>query len=123
MFDVKKDPKGFVNLTISGPIDSDQMRAGLEAFLACLEDKKKTDFLYTISNFEMPSLKAIGVEFTYVPMLMASLRKIGKVAVLSDEAWLRTAAEVEGKLIPGLTIESFTADERAAAEDWLQNKG
>lgn len=119
MFDIKRDPKGFVNLTISGPIDSDQMRAGLEAFLACLTDGNKTDFLYTISNFEVPSLKAIGVEFTYVPLLMASLRKIGKVAVVSDQAWLRTAAEVEGKLIPGLTIESFRLEDRAAAEAWL----
>lgn len=119
MFDIKRDPKGFVNLTISGPIDSDQMRAGLEAFLACLEEGKKTDFLYTISAFELPSLKAIGVEFTYLPLLMSSLRKIGKVAVVSDEAWIRTAAEVEGKLIPGLTIESFEPERRAAAEAWL----
>ena len=64
MFNITKDPKGYVHLTISGPIDSDEMRNGLEAFLACLEDDKKTDFLYTISDFEMPSLQAIGVEFT-----------------------------------------------------------
>jgi len=119
MFDITKDPKGFMNLTISGPITSDEMRAGLEAFLGCLEDGKKTDFLYTISDFEMPSLQAIGVEFTYIPQLFASLRKIGKVAVISDQAWLRTAAEVEGKLIPGLTIESFEPSERTDAEAWL----
>lgn len=95
------------------------MRKGLEAFLACLEDGKKTDFLYTISDFEMPSLQAIGVEFTYIPMLLASLRKIGKVALISDQAWLRKAAEVEGKLIPGLTIESFQPSERWQAEAWL----
>ncbi|MEL7150129.1 MAG: STAS/SEC14 domain-containing protein [Pseudomonadota bacterium] len=119
MFDITKDPKGYVHLTISGPIDSDEMRKGLEAFLACLEDGKKTDFLYTISDFEMPSLQAIGVEFTYIPMLLASLRKIGKVALISDQAWLRKAAEVEGKLIPGLTIESFQPSERWQAEAWL----
>lgn len=119
MFDITRDPKGFVHLTISGPIDSDQMKAGLEAFLAVLEDGRKTDFLYTIRDFEMPSLHAIGVEFTYIPLLFASLRKIGKVAVISDQGWLRTAAEVEGKLIPGLTIESFTPAEQADAEAWL----
>ena len=52
-------------------------------------------------------------------MLLASIRKIGKVAVISDQAWLRTAAEVEGKLIPGLKIESFEPSERANAEAWL----
>lgn len=119
MFDITEDPKGFMHLTISGPISSEEMRDGLEAFLGCLKDGEKTDFLYTISDFEMPSLKAIGVEFTYIPMLMASLRKIGRVALVADQAWLRTAAEVEGKLIPGLTIESFKPAERRQAEAWL----
>ncbi|MEO0915639.1 MAG: STAS/SEC14 domain-containing protein [Pseudomonadota bacterium] len=119
MFDISKDPKGYVHLTISGPIGSEDMRAGLDAFLSCLEEGRQTDFLYTITDFEMPSLQAIGVEFTYLPQLLASIRKIGKVAVVSDQAWLRTAAEVEGKLIPGLTIESFEPSERAEAEAWL----
>jgi hypothetical protein len=122
MFDITKDPKGFMRLTISGPIDSDEMRQGLESFLSCLEDGRKTDFLYTISDFEMPSLQAIAVEFTYIPVLLASLRKIGKVAVVSDEAWLRNVAEMEGKLIPGLNVESFEFSRRADAEAWLMGE-
>lgn len=119
MFDIQKDPKGFVHLTISGAINADEMKAGLEAFLSSLQDGKRTDFLYTITDFELPSLSAIGVEFGYIPKLFASIRKIGKVAVISDQAWLRTAAEVEGKLIPGLTIEAFTPRERETAVGWL----
>lgn len=119
MFDIQEDPKGFVRLTISGTISSEDMRQGLEAFLACLKDGKKTDFLYTITDFEFPSLSAIAVEFGYIPQLMASLGKIGKVAVISDQGWLRTAAEVEGKLIPGLTIEAFKPAEHDTAIGWL----
>ncbi|MEM6386868.1 MAG: STAS/SEC14 domain-containing protein [Pseudomonadota bacterium] len=119
MFKINANPKGFQELSISGPISSDEMHRGLEGFLASLNNGKKTDFLYVIRGFELPSLKAIGVEFRYIPKLLSSIRKIGKVAVLSDQTWLRTAAEVEGKLIPGLTIESFELTDRAAAEAWL----
>ena len=119
MFDITPDTKGFVHLTISGRIEPQEMQAGLEAFLACLEDGKKTHFLYTITDFEFPPMTSIGVEFSYIPLLLQSLSKIGKVAVVADQAWLRTAAEVEGKLIPGLTIQSYEPDQAQAAETWL----
>jgi len=119
MFDITPDPKGFVRLTISGKITPEEMQAGLEAFLGSLEDGKKTNFLYTISDIEFPAIGALGVEFSYIPLLLTSLSKIGKVAVIADQAWLRTAAEVEGKVIPGLTVRSFELGAPGDAEKWL----
>ncbi|MDD9979050.1 MAG: STAS/SEC14 domain-containing protein [Boseongicola sp.] len=119
MFDLEKDPKGFVRLTISGQIDEAEMRSGLDAFLNILSDDGKTDFLYTISDFAMPELSAIAVEFGYIPRLLSSIPKIGRVAVIADAAWLRQAAEIEGLLLPGMTIESFSPGHEADAEAWL----
>lgn len=119
MFDLKEDPQGFVRLSIGGEIDHQEMRAGLEAFLACLKDDQKTDFLYTIEKFDFPGIAALGVEFGYLPLLIQSISKIGKVAVVADQAWLRTAADIEGWLIPGLTIETFEPQETEKAIAWL----
>ena len=119
MFDLKKDPKGFTRLTIGGKIDENEMRTGLDAFLAAVEAADKTDFLYLIEDFEFPSLQAIAVEFGYVPRLIGALSKIGKVAVLAEADWLRKAAEIEGMVIPGLTIETFPPSQEDAAIAWL----
>jgi hypothetical protein len=61
----------------------------------------------------------LGVEFSRLPKLFGLLGKFEKCAVLSDAAWLRTAAEVEGALFPGITIKAFKMDEEEAAEAWL----
>ena len=45
--------------------------------------------------------------------------KLDRIAVVSDTDWIRTAAEIEGKLIPGLDIRAFRATESDAAEAWL----
>jgi hypothetical protein len=119
MFDLKRDEGGFVRLTIGGKIDETEMKDGLEAFLKIVEAADKTDFLYTITDFEFPALQAIAVELGYIPRLFASLSKIGKVAVVADQAWLRKAADIEGMLIPGLTIETFPLDAEADAKAWL----
>lgn len=119
MFSLKDDPNGFVRLTISGRIDADEMRAGLDAFLDRVGTTGKTDFLYVITDFRFPDLAALGVEFGYIPRLFRTLKNIGKVAVVSDAAWLRTTAEAEGKLIPGLTIRAFAMSDEDAAVAWL----
>ena len=119
MFDLTKDDKGFYRLTISGQIDEDAMRAGLDAFLASVDGPGKSDYLYEISDFEFPSLQAIAVEFGYIPRLFAALPRIGKVALVADQQWLRKAAEIEGMVIPGLTIETFEPGDEAKAEAWL----
>ncbi len=119
MFDLTKDPAGFYRLTIQGKIEEAEMRAGLDAFLAAVEDGGPADFLYTISDFELPSLQAIIVEFGYMPMLIGSITKIRNVAVVADQDWLRKAAEIEGMMLPGVTIKTFELDDEAGALAWL----
>ena len=54
MFEISDDPQGFKRLRISGRIEAEEMRAGLEAFLDALVDGQRTPFLYTITDFEFP---------------------------------------------------------------------
>ncbi len=122
MFDLKKDPKDFYRLTISGKIDDASMKRGLDAFLAAVDKDGKSDFLYVITDFEFPTAHALAVEFQYIPRLFASLSKIGKVALIADQSWLRKAAEIESMVIPGLTIETFRPGQEAEAEAWLTGK-
>lgn len=119
MFDLNCDEGGFVRLTIGGKITEAEMKTGLEEFLSIVEAAVKTDFLYTIESFEFPELQALAVEMGFIPRLFAALPKIGKVAVVADQAWLRTVANIEGMMIPGLTIETFAPEDADKARDWL----
>lgn len=119
MFRIEHDPRGFRRMTISGKIDAEDMKKGLDAFLATLSDEKKTDFLYEIDDFELPTLNALAVEFRYLPSLFAALPKMGRVAVVSGVGWIRKAAVVEGKVIPGLRIEAFEPEDTQDAIRWL----
>ena len=120
MFKVTKVSDGRVDLEISGTIDTQAMETGLDALIAHSDEIENGVMLYTITNFTWPGLGAIGVELSRLPKLFGLLGKFDKCAVLSDASWLRTAAEVEGKIIPGLAIKAFELDERAAAEAWLE---
>ena len=45
----------------------------------------------------------------------------GGRAVVAGKEWLRKASEVEGALIPGLTIKAFDLHQEAEASAWLEH--
>ena len=69
----------------------------------------------------MPTAGALVVEFSRLPGLFGLLRRFDRCAVLSNRTWLRTIAEFEGMLIPGLEIKAFEYADTEAAEAWLES--
>ncbi len=108
-----------IDISISGAIDSVEMATGLDRLIAEAETMTKGKMLYRISNIEMPSLGALAVEMGRLPSLFGLLPKIDRCAVLCDHAWLRSMAEFEGAILPGLEIKGFALDAETEAEDWL----
>ncbi len=119
MFEIVEKSPDRLDIAIKGQIDADAMRAGLDALVQKSDGMRGGTMLYRITDFSLPTLAAIGVELTQLPKLLGLVGKFSKCAVISDEGWIKKAAEIEGALIPGLKIKSFALDEETAAEAWL----
>lgn len=119
MFTVTKKPEGRIDIEISGSLSSNDMRGGLDQLLEAAEDVEHGVMLYRISGFTMPTLGALSVELQKLPQLLSLLGKFDRCAVISDQAWIRTAAEIEGTMIPGLEIKAYKPEEEPLAEQWL----
>ena len=119
MLTITKPETNRVDIELNGQIDSDGMRAALDELIEKSADVANGRMLYRITAFELPTLGAIGVEFNRLPKLFGLLGKFDKCAVLSDASWIRTAAEIEGAVFPGIDIKSFEMSEEESAERWL----
>ncbi len=75
--------------------------------------------LYDVVEFHLPSLGAIGIEFSRLPSLFGLMRKLRKAAILTDKNWIQKASELEGLLVPGIDIKAFDRDQKKEAESWL----
>lgn len=109
---------GLLYIEISGRIDAEAMREGLDAFLALAEARDKIRCVYTITDIEIPPLDALMVEFGYFGRLFQLLGKLDRVALIANQDWVRNAAAVESLIIPGLEIRSYPNAE--AAMEWLR---
>ena len=119
MLKIEKKGANRVDIDLTGKIDEEEMERGLDALIAKSEGVTEGRMLYTITDFAMPTLAALGVEMGKMPALFGLLGKYDKCAVVTDIGWLRNAATFEGWLIPGFEIKTFAMAEKDAAEAWL----
>lgn len=119
MLTITKPAANRVDIHLDGKIDADMMSSALDDLLEKSDGVTNGVMLYRISEFALPTLAAIGVELARVPRLFGLLSRFDRCAVLSDVAWLRKAAVIEGAILPGLDIRAFALDETEAAEAWL----
>jgi hypothetical protein len=120
MLTITKPSPNRVDIELSGKIESDEMARGLDDLLEKSKDVNAGVMMYRITSFAFPDLGAIAVEMTRLPKLIGLLGRFDRCAVLSEAAWIRSAAEIEGALFPGIEIKAFDLTDGDDAEAWLQ---
>lgn len=121
MITITKPAPNRIDMEFEGEgIDEDEMRAALERWIEVSEGVEHGRMLYRLPNFPWPTLSAMGVKLGMLPQLFKLLGNYERCAILTDEGWMRTIAEIEGALIPGLEIKGFPLDQGEAAEAWLE---
>jgi len=121
MFKVMPNGKNRLDIELSGKLDVEDMKIALDKLVSKSENIENGKMLYEIIDFHLPSLGAIGVEFSRLPAMFGLIKKFDRAAVLTDKTWLKKASEFEGALFPGLEIKAFNRDQKAEAEDWLSS--
>ena len=121
MFKVIQNGMNRLDIELSGKLDAEEMKIALDELVSKSKNIENGRMLYEIIDFHLPSLGAIGIEFTRLPSMFGLMKKFNRAAVLTDKTWLRKVSELEGALYPGLEIKAFNRDQKVEAEAWLSS--
>lgn len=102
-----------------GAIDAVTMEVALDMLIQDVETMSHGNLLMRADGIEWPTIGAIGVEFRHFGQMMRLLRKIDKIALLSDWPFYKLMAQIESLLIPNLVIRAFNPEEEPEARAWL----
>jgi hypothetical protein len=119
MFKVIQNGANRLDIEMRGKLDAEGMGVALDELSSKAENIENGKMLYDVVDFHLPSLGAIGIEFSRLPSMLKLVKKFDRAAVLTDKTWLKKASELEGALFPGLEIKAFDRDQRTEAEEWL----
>lgn len=122
MIKIERVSENRLDIEMSGKLDSEGMANALDELVEKSEGIENGKMLYDVIEYKLPTIDAIILEFKRLPKMFDFIRRFRRAAVLSDKTWLKTISELEGKLMPSLEIKAFDREERAAAEQWLENE-
>ena len=121
MFKVMPNGINRLDIEMSGKLNAEDMKIALDELVRKSKNIENGKMLYEIIDFHLPSLGAMGVEFSRLPAMFGLMKKFDRAAVLTDKAWLKKISEFEGVLYPGLEIKAFNIDQKEEAEAWLSS--
>jgi len=121
MFKVIENGTNRLDIEMSGKLDAESMKVALDELVSKSENIENGKMLYVIIDFQLPTLSAIGIEFSRLPSMFGLMKKFNRAAVLTDKNWLKKVSEFEGALFPGLEIRAFNIDQKSEAEAWLSS--
>ena len=111
-----------IAFTIRGKLGADDLESLVERVEASLAARDKTHLFMEVEAFAGFDAAAFA---RYLPRGMAMLGKLprfGRIAVVSDQGWIRAWTRIESALLPGIAYELFTPGERNLALAWVEGR-
>jgi hypothetical protein len=116
LFNTKKD---VVAAKFKGRIERNDLARYVDRVEAALESQERVHLFVEIVGFD-------GVDWHDMEPFLGSwfrmlgkLKHFGRIALVSDTAWLRWAAKLESALLPYISYETFPPEDREIALAWV----
>ena len=90
MFKVKQNGMNRLDIEMSGKLGSEEMKIALDELISKSKKIENGKMLFEIIAFHLPSLGAIGIEFSRLPSLFGLIRKFDRAAVHAGGGKLNT---------------------------------
>lgn len=109
-----------VGFSWDGKFDQKAFKQSLVQFLPELQSRSKMNIYLEIYEISDVEARAVWDDLKFSINNFKELTdKIDKVALVTNETWLRNIAESSSILIPGISVKTFTFTEKEAGKSWL----
>jgi len=108
--------------TISGRLTKDNIEQVMRQLDAAFERAEKVHIFAEVRDFEGMPLDAWLGDAWHGLHFLTRLRQFGRIAIVSDEGWIRAASRIESALLPFVRYEVYTLDQREHALAWVKGE-
>jgi SpoIIAA-like len=106
-------------VTVMGPFHYEDAE-GLVAFAKeRLASGERGNLLIDVTSLADFTFAAISDQMIHIPSMLQFVYSLDRIAFISDEEWMRSAARLESMLLPGVTYQVYDDDEKDAALAWV----
>jgi len=119
MLNVELKASNRIEITASGSVEMQAMKAALDRFIKLAEPLQHVTCLADMTDVTLPDADAIRAEIDRLPKVEGLLGKIDKAAVVTNQVWITEAAKGAAVRFPALDIRIYQSHEHDRARAWL----
>jgi len=122
MIETIKSAADVIALKITGTLTRDELEQVTDRLEKSLAEREKTHVYVEIEDYHGFDLGILPDYLPHAFAMMKRLDRFGRVAVVSDQRWIRWATRLESALLPHISYETFEGAERHRALAWVEGK-
>lgn len=122
MYEFLSAPDDVIAFRCRGKVEQAGLLALLDRIESSIATREKTHLFVEIENFSGFETDGFADLTRRSAALLKQLDRIGRVAVVADQAWIRWAAKLESAVLPHVTYETFESRERERALAWVKGE-
>lgn len=122
MLEMLESGEGVIALKITGRLEREELERVTALLEASLAARAKTHIFVEIEDYRGFDPSILPDYLPHAAAMLGKLDRFGRVAVVSDQRWIRWLTKLESALLPHISYETFTARERTQALDWVEGR-
>ena len=119
MMELLDAPDDVIALRISHKITGDMLDAIMDRLDRAMASHDKVHVFVETHAIDGIELAGLPSYFARALPLFGKLSRFGRVAVVSDQAWIRAGTRIESAILPFISYRTFEPDERESAYAWV----
>jgi hypothetical protein len=111
-----------VILSLSGRIEKGDVEQAMGRLDMAFALGGKVHLFVEVQGFEGMSAEAWWRDLGQGMKYLSRLKQFGRIAIVSDQSWVRAASRIESALLPFVTYEVYMPDQRDHALAWVKGE-
>lgn len=113
---------GVIALKFVGHLAREDVSKSCDLIEQALAANDKTHLFVEVEGLSGIDTETLTQDLARGLRMLGKLERFGRVAIVSDQAWLRWLARVESAVLPGVSYRTYTPAERERALAWAEGR-
>ncbi len=122
MLEILESDAGVVAVRVNGKLDHDAVEHAKAFFAKRFATDEKVHVYVEAENFTGFDIKELPGYLASAASFLPKLDHLGRIAIVSDTAWIRLASKLESAILPHVHYETFIGAEREQARAWVDGR-
>ena len=114
--------KDIIALSVGERIEKDEMELAFRLLDEAFARDGKVHIFVEVLDFQSIAPDALLFDLRHVLHYLARLRQFGRIAIVTDQSWVRIASRIESALLPYVSYEVYPVTQRDRALAWVKGE-